>query len=152
MQRYFWLRKIAPRPLSAAALIACGVFLGACSGTSKPDPTPNPNILPADYRDEIIDAIRRSDDDPVGIRDAFIAPPALRPSGNETRYIVCLRYNAKKERSKVYAGVKEVAAVYYAGKLTAMLPATKEQCTGAPYQPFTELEKLCREVVCPGTR
>ena len=49
--------------------------------------------------------------DPVG--DPF-AEPALRTINNTTRYIVCVRFNAKKRGG--YAGEKEVAAVFMVGR------------------------------------
>lgn len=140
------------RRASPAALLGFAAFLAACSGSGKPDVQPEPNILPTDYRSAIIAAIRQSDDDPVGIRDAGIAPPALKPSGTETRYVVCFRYNAKTNGGGPYTGIKERAAIFFGGELTAIPAATREQCGGAPYQPWPELEKLCREIVCPGAR
>lgn len=128
------------------------LLVAACSAdTKKPDAQPEPNIMPVEYREDVIAAIRKTDDDPAGIKDAFITQPALKPSGSETRYLVCVRYNAKNNDG-VYQGSKERVAFFFAGKLTAMMPATKEQCGNAPYQPFPELEKLCRELVCPVRR
>ena len=38
--------------------------------------------------------------DPTGIRDAGISDPALKSVGNLQRYVVCLRFNAKKRDAK----------------------------------------------------
>ncbi len=153
MQPFFKINNGFTRAYRAVTLLAFCVVLTACSGNAnKPDAEPEPNIPPVNYKDDIILAIRGGDEDPTGIRDAAVTIPALKPSGSETRFISCLRYNAKKLSGGPHTGIKEVAAIFYAGKLTAMLPATKEQCAKAPYQPFPELEKLCRELVCPGAR
>jgi hypothetical protein len=103
------------------------------------------------YRAEIIERLQVTLEDPSGIREAFIAEPALKPSGNETRYIACLRYNARN-KSGAYEGAREKAAFFYNGHLTTLLDATKEQCAGAAYQPLPELEKLCRVSGCPPVR
>lgn len=131
------------------ALALAAALAANCSGSgSKPDPAAEANIAPIDHRTQIIETIHRTLDDPTGIRDAFITEPALKTSGTETRYIVCLRYNAKL-REGTYAGSKERAAFFYGGRVTTIVDATRELCGGAPYQPFPELEKLCREIVCP---
>ncbi len=123
--------------------------LGSC-GTKTEAPV-DPNMMPASYKSDILSSLQNTLDDPTGIRDAYIAEPALKPSGTEQRYIVCLRYNAKNADGS-YAGVRERAAYFYAGRLTTIADATKEQCGSAPYQHFPELEKLCRISGCPPVR
>jgi hypothetical protein len=81
--------------------------------------------------------------DPTGIRDAAIAEPALRTINNTTRYVVCLRYNAKK-RGGGYASEKEVAAVFMVGRFDHFVEKPQEACAGANYTPFPELQKLSR--------
>jgi hypothetical protein len=130
------------------------MLLAGCSGmgsAGKTDAPENPNIAPANYRTEILNQLQITLDDPTGIRDAFIAEPAMKQSGAETRYIGCVRYNAKNSEGK-YAGVKEKAVFFYAGRMTSMLDATREQCGSAAYQPFPELEKLCRISGCAPVR
>jgi hypothetical protein len=86
---------------------------------------------------------------PTGIRDAFIAEPALKPvEGNTNRYVACVRFTPKDENGQ-YSGSKELAGIYHAGQLMHLISATPELCRGAPYQPFPELQKLCREIRCP---
>jgi hypothetical protein len=134
-----------PRAAWIAPLVA--LVLCACAG-SRDEKPPEANIVPPNYKNEILSYVHTTLDDPTNIRDAFMSEPALRPSGAETRYIVCLRYNAK-DRTGQYGGNKERAAYFYGGRLTTIEDATKEQCGKAAYQPFPELQKLCREVVCP---
>jgi hypothetical protein len=142
-----------PHTARFAFLLLATALTANCSGGGsgwggKTEPAIEANVAPADYRTQAIETIHRMLDDPTGIRDAFIAEPALKQSGTDTRYIVCLRYNAKT-REGAYGGTKDRAAFFYAGKITGVVDATREMCGNAPYQPFPELEKLCREVVCP---
>jgi hypothetical protein len=82
--------------------------------------------------------------DPTNIRSASISEPALRPSvGSQARYAVCLRFNAKKGGGE-YEGSKERVVFFLAGRLDTMVEARREQCAGAVYQPFPELERLTR--------
>ncbi|MGO9049003.1 MAG: hypothetical protein ACLQFW_19325 [Xanthobacteraceae bacterium] len=130
----------------AAALVAgLSLILGACTHNSASTEAANSelNTPPADYKREILGAMHAYLNDPTGIRDAAIAEPALKTVGNVPRYVVCLRFNAKK-RDSDYAGVKEMAAVFLVGRFDRFLDKAKEQCTGATYAPFPELQKLTR--------
>jgi hypothetical protein len=90
--------------------------------------------------------------DPTGVRDASVSEPALKQTGTVQRYISCLRYNAKDETGK-YSGITERAVYFFNGDITQLIDdGAKETCKGAPYQPFPELTKLCKEVVCPDKR
>lgn len=105
------------------------------------------NILPVNYRPKLIDILRERLDDPTNIRDAFIAEPALTPYGGVSRYVVCLRFNPRDAKGQ-YEGSKVWAAFYYAGQLTQLVAATPELCGKAAYQPFPELQKLCKTIDC----
>jgi hypothetical protein len=121
-----------------AALAGCSSF--------QPDLPPikaEPNVMPANYRAEIIAFLRTYLNDPTRIRTATISEPALRSAGSEERYAVCLRFNARKSGGE-YEGVKERIVFFLAGKLDTMAEARREQCAGAVYQPFPELEALTR--------
>lgn len=120
--------------------------LGACAHNSSGDAAAansELNAPPADYRHEILGAMHAYLSDPSGIRDASIAEPALRTVGNSTRYVVCVRFNAKK-RGGGYAGEKEMAAVFMVGRFDRFIEKAQEPCTGANYTPFPELQKLSR--------
>ncbi len=101
------------------------------------------NTPPADYKRDILGAMHAYLNDPTGIRDAEIAQPAVKTVGNLPRYVVCLRFNAKKHGNE-YAGVKEIAAVYMVGRFDRFIEKPQEQCAGATYAPFPELQKLSR--------
>jgi hypothetical protein len=126
--------------------LALSLALGACSHDA-PSATvvenPELNAPPTDYRREIVAAMHAYLNDPTGIRDAEIAQPAVKTVGNLQRYIVCLRFNAKKHGGG-YAGVKEIAAVFMVGRFDHFLDKAQEPCAGASYTPFPELQKLSR--------
>ncbi|HEX4409330.1 MAG TPA: hypothetical protein VH206_11210 [Xanthobacteraceae bacterium] len=115
----------------AGAVLAAAFMLGGCS-TNKPEPTVDPNTYPADYRKEITEFLRQSLTDRADFRGALISPPILRPVGAGQRYMVCVQFNG---RSKL----KTKVAIYLEGHMTQFIDAT-DQCNGAPYEPYKELE------------
>jgi len=153
------------------ALMLCG-----CSGFSMPslgvpglggggDDDSGINVRPANYRAEIVAAMHAYLSDPTGIRDAGISEPALKPLGGSKRFVVCVRYNAKKAagRRNEYAGTKDVAAIFVAGRFDRFAETARDTpreasreaarepdnephgpCADAVYAPFPELEKLSR--------
>jgi hypothetical protein len=100
------------------------------------------NVFPDNYRAEILAYQRSFLNDPTGIRSAAISQPALKNVGVGDRYIVCVRFNAKGPAGG-YTGVRDHLAIFLAGKLDQM-GVTREQCNGATYAPFPELERLTR--------
>jgi hypothetical protein len=125
-------------------LVALG--LGACSNKNKLNEV-DPNLFPTGYKQEILISMQRVLEDPTNVRDAFISEPALAPVGQEQRYAVCVRYNARN-LAKVYQGSKDRIAFFYGGHLNQLVDAKPEQCARAAYQPFPELEKLCQAKKC----
>ncbi len=105
------------------------------------------NIRPANYKSDILGAMHAYLNDPTGIRDAGISEPALKSFNASKRYVVCVRYNARKSRTE-YIGDKEVAAVFVAGRFDRFAETAhgtgNDQCAGVTYAPFPELEKLSR--------
>ena len=99
------------------------------------------NVYPADCKVRIREWLALQIADPKSIRDAYIAEPALKARGAVTRYIVCLKYDAKGENGQ-YQGNKEFAAFYYAGQITQIAEATRETCENALYRPYPEIEKM----------
>jgi hypothetical protein len=141
MTRFGQAAVLAAAQLGQAAVLAA--TLGACSTYSDKVVE---NAVPKDFKPEILDQLRGSLTDPTGIRDAYISEPALKTSGGTTRYVACVRYNAKNDDG-AYAGSKDVAAFYYDGQLTQIVTAP-ELCGNAAYRPFPELTKLCRTIDC----
>ena len=135
-------------------IAALAFALGACAHHHPPSDAAaygseeQINTYPANYKADITAAIRAYLNDPSGIRDASVSEPVLKPASSSMpeRYIACLRFNAKKSAT-VYAGTKEVAAVFVAGRFDQFVDAPKEEqglCANAAYNPFPELEELSR--------
>ena len=135
-------------------LIGMTLVLGACAHHHHHDddagPTdPGLDAYPANYKSDILAAMHAYLSDPTGIHDAAIAEPAFKAAGGIKHYVVCVRYNAKSlspKAGKEYAGVKDSAAVFIAGRFDRFVEAAAaaEPCAGATYTPFPELEKLTR--------
>ena len=100
------------------------------------------NLVPGNYRAEIIAYQRSYLNDPTGIKSAAISQPTLKNVGVGDRYVVCVRFNSKNPNG-AYAGVRDYMAIFLAGKLDQMA-ATREECRDAAYEPFPELERLTR--------
>jgi hypothetical protein len=117
------------------------VALAGCAGPPGPDSARM--VYPTNYKAELLAFLRTYLNDPSNIRDAFISEPAPRVLGAETRYVVCVRYEARRSTGE-YAASRERMAVYFAGRFDRFLESAREQCAGATYQPFPELERLSR--------
>ena len=131
---------------STCLLSALAVGLIGCSGSSK-QPEENPNSFPTNYKNEILLTMTNTLEDPTNIRGAFVSEPALSAVGKDQRYVVCVRSDSRNV-NKHYTGSKDRIGYFYAGHLTQLVEATKEQCGNAAYKPFPELEKLCQAKKC----
>jgi hypothetical protein len=125
--------------LTAAAFVlsACaggGLNVAAGSGT---------HAFPDNYKADILAAMHAYLNDPSGIRDAAITEPMLKEVGNGTRYVVCLRFDGKRDNGS-YAGLKQIEAVFLAGRFEDFVDAPHEPCQAATYRAFPELEQLKR--------
>ena len=132
---------------SACLLSVLAVGLTDCSGSGSKQPEENPNVFPADYKNEILLTMTSTLDDPTNVRGAFISEPVLRQAGKEERYVVCVRSDSRNA-NKHYTGSMDRIGYFYAGHLNQLIDATKEQCGNAAYKPFPELEKLCQAKKC----
>ena len=121
------------------------VLLAACGGGKEV--VVEPNIVPTNYKQEILDTLRKTLDDPTNVHDAFLSDPVLTPVGNDQRYTACVRYNARN-LDRQYVGSKERIAYFYGGYLNQLIEADQGQCAHAAYKPFPELEKLCFATKC----
>jgi len=121
-------------------IAVAATVLAACGG-SKPQEL-DPNIVPTNYKKEILDTLTRTLDDPTNVHEAFISAPVLAKAGTEQRYTACVRYNARD------VNLRYRIAYFYGGRLNQLVEATSEQCGKAAYQPFPELEKLCLVAKC----
>lgn len=132
---------------SVCLLSALTVGLVGCSSGGSKEPEENPNAFPTDYKNEILLTLTNTLDDPTNVRDAFISEPVLRQAGKEQRYVICVRSDSRNA-NRQYTGSKDRIGYFYAGHLTQLIDATKEQCGNAAYKPFPELEKLCQAKKC----
>jgi hypothetical protein len=129
--------------LLALALAACGKTLDELSSEQRKASWSAANVYPAEYRTELVAYLRTYLNDPSGIREAAISEPALKPVGPGDRYVVCVRFNAKRGAGG-YAGTKDHLVIYAGGKLDRYLEAAGESCKDAAYAAFPELERLTR--------
>jgi len=127
------------------SVLAMGLV--GCSGSGSKQPEENPNTFPADYKNEILFTMSTTLEDAANIRGAFISEPVLSAAGRDQRYVVCVRSDSRNA-NKHYTGSKDRIGYFYAGHLTQLVEATKEQCGNAAYKPFPELEKLCQARKC----
>jgi hypothetical protein len=128
-------RTIGPAVAAALALCACSSF------TPEKEKPVEENLYPKSYKTAILDRLGAQLPDPKGIRAAFLAEPVLKPRDAGTRYIACIRFDAKDSRGR-YQGNKEYAAFFYSGALTQIVDAPRELCDKSAYEPFPELERL----------
>ena len=66
-------------------------MLAACA--SSEDKPVEANLLPTNYKQEILDTLSRTLGYPTNVREAYISDPALGPVGKDQRYMACVRYN-----------------------------------------------------------
>ena len=130
-------RRFGPRLL----LLACALALSACAGANRNREVRDPR--PENYKADILAMLHVYLRDPTQIRDAAASEPTPVLVGTTNRYVVCLRFNAKKSSGE-YGGLKQYLAIFVAGRLDQMVEAKPEQCAAAEYQPFPEAEKLTR--------
>jgi hypothetical protein len=123
----------------AAALAACASYSTEPSPEAQQAAWEARNVLPQNYRSEILAYMRNYLNEPGSVRDASVSEPELRPMGPGHRYMSCLRYGL---RGGSPPG-REQIVIFVGGKLDAVRDA-RDQCAGAAYAPFPELERLKR--------
>ena len=137
------------RHAHAGLLVAATFVLGACAGHhfgfgSHDGGDDGINAFPDNYKSDILAAMHAYLNDPSGIRDAAISEPMLKEvSGGGNRYVVCLRFNGKQDNGS-YAGVRQVEAIFLAGRFEDFADVPREPCLTVAYAPFPELEQLKR--------
>ena len=139
------LQAPAHRIYVAGLLLASGLTLSACTaGHLKEDAgRDSTNSRPENYKPDILAMLQVYFRDPTQIRDASASEPKLQTIGQRTRYVVCLRLNAKKSNGD-YTGTKQYVAIFVRGRLDQLVEAKPEECAGAEYRPFPEAETLSR--------
>jgi hypothetical protein len=117
--------------------VVAGMLAACASSTDKPAEA---NLLPTNYKQEILDMLSRTLGYPTNVREAYISDPALGPVDKDQRYMACVRYNAR-DASSHYEGSTERIAYFYGGHLNQLIKASKEQCGNAAYKPFPRAGK-----------
>lgn len=121
------------------------LLVGGCAGSGEESGTFMPSShlavqpFPENYKADILAFMHTYLNDLRSVRGAAISPPEQRTIGDRSRYVVCLRYatSAQGESS-------ERAAVFLDGRMERLIEKAREQCAGASYTPFPEMEKLTR--------
>lgn len=96
---------------------------------------------PINYKSEMLAFLHTYLNNPVGVREAVIAEPVQRTIGGRTRYVSCLRFS-ERQSDGVYRDRRDQAVLFVNGRLDRMLSNAGDQCLGAVYAPFPELEKM----------
>ena len=160
MDRCYCWQRSKERKSMRNYVLALALMLGACSNYNawRDAITRNEEantVYPQNYKTEILSLLRTYLNDPSQIRDAYISEPTLKTIDGTSRYIVCVRYNAKKSGGQ-YAGRRDSMVTFRAGRLDRIIDATREdrpdrtvdiareQCKDAAFKPFAELERLSR--------
>lgn len=99
--------------------------------------------FPTDYRAEILAFLRTYLNNPVGVREAEMAQPVQRIAGGRLRYVSCLKF-AERQSDGTYRDVRERAILFVNGRLDRIIPNPSDECAGAVYAAFPELEKMQR--------
>jgi hypothetical protein len=98
---------------------------------------------PVNYKSDIVAFMHTYLNDPIGVRDAFMSEPALQTVDGTSRYVACVRYNARKSDGR-YAGSKDSLVLFRDGRLDRIIDNARERCRDAAYRPFPELERMQR--------
>ena len=134
------------RAASLCLLSAFAMTLAACSSDSKLE---DPNVVPTNYKKEIIDTLKKlfKDNETIKVTGAFVSDPVLRPVGKEQLYTACVRYTAYGVTPGEIGNAMRIA-YFYGGHLNQLIEASQEQCGNAAYKPFPELDKYCAGTGC----
>lgn len=150
-----WCTRAALAAGLAVALAGCGSDGGMSQ--LRLGSEDNPNVFPANYRTELVAALRSYLSDPTGIRDASVSEPVLGAVGLQRRYSACVRFSARDGQGR-YAP-RRVLGVFSSGRFDqffelsestdqavreAMTKIMTERCDTADYRRFPELEGMKR--------
>ena len=122
--------------------------LAGCAGVEGPSAENIQAVrtFPTNYKAELLAYLRTFLNDPTNVRNAYVSEPVLTRVRGVERYVNCTRFDAKAATGG-YRGSRDHLASYFGGKLEQFVELRAEaadQCKGANYQPFPELERLTR--------
>jgi hypothetical protein len=122
-------------------IMLASVLLAGCQTSGEgQSPTASAPALPANYRQIVIDGVKKIFIYPSSIRDASISAPIPGNAIMGSVTTVCVRANAKNKMG-VYTGATTTAFIFRGGQLSS----TETQhiavlCAGVPYEPFPEID------------
>ena len=120
MAGLFRRRSLLPA-LLAACLAGCNPeWMRSYERTTAATTTP-----PASYRADITAFMRTYLNDPSRIRDAAVSEPELKTFDGVSRYVVCVRYNARRGSGQ-YAGEVREDAPKSAARSALKTPPTRD--------------------------
>jgi hypothetical protein len=99
--------------------------------------------FPSNYKNEMLSYLHVYLNNPVGVRAAVLAEPVQRTVGGHVRYLSCLRYS-ERQSDGTYREARDRAVLFVNGRLDRMIPNAGDECAGAVYLPFPELEQMQR--------
>jgi len=97
--------------------------------------------FPSNYRSETLAFLHTYLNNPVGVRNAVVAEPVQRAVGGRPRYVACLRFSERQSDGS-YREPRERAVLFVDGRLDRIMQNASDECAGAVYAPFPELEKM----------
>ena len=136
-------------PVNRAAILLLPLWLVGCGGgpsggiSFTDDPGTAAQPFPFNYRTDLLAFLRSYLNNPVGVRDAAMAPPAQRTVGGRLRYVICVNYTAMDGDGKPLAP-QQLAVSFVDARLDRVVEDTAAACAGASYAPFPEMEKMTR--------
>jgi hypothetical protein len=131
------------------AILLLPLALGGCLGNDDTSPisfvedSNQAQPVPTSYKPEILAFMHTYLNNPVGVRDGQIAEPVQRTVGGRARYVVCLRF-AEHLSDGTYREPRDRAILFVNGRLDRIIGNPTEECAGAVYAAFPELEKMQR--------
>lgn len=136
-------------PAKVLATLLLPLLLAGCLGNddtrsiSFVEDNNEPQPFPTDYRPEILAFMHTYLNNPVGVRGAQLAEPVQRTVGGRARYLACLRYS-ERQSDGTYRQPYDRAIVFVAGRLDRIIANPSDECAGAVYAAFPDLEKMQR--------
>ena len=124
----------------AWAVFASALLAGCQTSGDGQSPTANAPALPANYRQIVIEGVKKTFIDPSSIRDAGISAPIPGNAVMGAVTTVCVRAKAKNKMG-VYTGMTTTAFMFQGGRLASTeTQYTAGLCAGVPYGPFPEID------------
>jgi len=136
-------------PAKGLAILLLPLTLAACldsnetRSTSFVESASAEQPYPGNYRPEMLAFLKTYLNNPVGVHEAMIAEPVQRTVNGRVRYVSCLRF-AERQSDGSYREPRERAILFVDGRLDRIIANAGDECAGAAYAPFPEMEKMQR--------